>query len=60
MMTFKHCKHCKNLFGSDFFSQKSLYGKLRKAGFTDQEAKEILPACPECVKKLINNKVQNV
>lgn len=46
------CKQCKAIFIGDFFSQKVLYGKLRKAGFTDEKAKEILPACPTCVKNL--------
>ena len=54
------CKKCEVIFFGDFFSQKTLYGKLRKAGFTDKEAKEILPACPTCVKDLVKIKVTNV
>lgn len=47
------CKKCKATFIGNWFSQKGLYSKLRKAGFTDEKAKEILPACPKCVKEII-------
>ena len=47
------CKKCNVVFRSSWFIQKGLYGKLKKANFTDEKIKEILPACPACVKKAI-------
>lgn len=43
------CTNCQAVFLTSWSNQKSQYGKIRRRGYSHEEARQVVSFCPKCL-----------